>query len=225
MIPFNPLDPFPLLSPDSHTYGDAQKHSEAVDNWLGLDTSRVEAQIIEDTFDDPTQQLWIGLAPKKLLTPYTEIRAFLDILKPPPGSTLVDLGAGYGRIGFVLTRHYPQVHFIGYEFVQQRVSEGMRCLAKFPHSLSRLYQIDLQTPAFKPAAAELYFLYDFGTREAIEKILQDLKRIAASRSITVVGRGRASRDAIERNHPWLSQVCPPEHHAHSSIYRSSDDRN
>ena len=122
-------------------------------------------------------------------------------------------------MGWVMARHFPNVNFIGYEFVKERVEEVRRCW-KGTHSTFKILVADLSTIDFAPAAAEYYFIYDFGSRQAIEKTLQDLRKIAQERPITVVGRGRASRDAIERQHPWLSQMNAPEHFGNYSIYRS-----
>ncbi len=228
MIPFDPSDPFPLLAASAADYAEAQAHSEKTDAWLGLKTHSTENEITRSQPLEkrtPDQQLWIELPVKTLLTPYTEIRDLLERLAPPPGSTMVDLGAGYGRMAFVIARHFPDVRFIGYEYVRPRVLEAQRCLKLFcPSAFSSgkisVEEADLSTASFRPAPAEFYFLYDFGSRSAIDKCLHDLRGIARSRAITVVGRGRSSRDAIERAHPWLSQIHAPEHFAHSSIYRS-----
>jgi hypothetical protein len=224
MLLFDPKDPYPLLSFESHSYSEAQTHSAAADAWLGLQTEPVEKWLRESQSSEPTtQQLWIGLPTQSLLTPYTEFRKILSILAPHPEQTLVDLGAGYGRLGFVIERHYPNVNFIGYEYVAARVDEFHRCWASLPHrndSRIQMHQADLSDHHFFPAPAEYYFLYDFGTPAAIEKILQDLRRLAQSQKLTVIGRGRACRDRIEREHPWLSQVTPPKHFPHFSIYQS-----
>jgi precorrin-6B methylase 2 len=155
-----------------------------------------------------------------LLTPYLEIRQMLEDLAPAPGSTLVDLGAGYGRIGFVVARHFPEVNFIGYEFVKERVDEGTRCLAIQGATRARLLQADLFSKSFVLPRAKFYFLYDYGSREAIEQTLNALKEAARAHPITVIGRGRLTRDLIEREHPWLSQVNPPRHRGNYSIYCS-----
>jgi hypothetical protein len=84
-----------------------------------------------------------------------------------------------------------------------------------------MIQADLNSPDFAPAPADIYFMYDFGSRDAIEKTLHDLREIAKTRPITVVGRGRSSRDAIELRHPWLSQVTQPLHTKNYSVYRSA----
>ena len=220
---FDPADPFPLFHPDTHSYREEQTHSAEVDAWLGLRTEETEAAIARTAVpgvNRKEQELWIGLPVKSLLTPYTEIRRMLEMVAPKPGHTVVDLGAGYARMAPVLARHHPGVAFIGYEFLRARVIEARRCLGLEDSGTSRIQQQNLGDSAFSPVPAEFYFLYDFGARETIEKTLQDLRRIAETRAITVIGRGRSSRDAIERHHPWLSQVNAPRHHGNFSIYRS-----
>lgn len=222
-IRFDPDNPFPLLSEGSHSYTDAQEHSACVDRWLGLETERIEKELLERRSRAPVVegQHWIGLPVKSLLTPYTELRSILNELAPEPGSTVVDLGAGYGRMGFVVGRHFPGVRFLGYEIIPERVQEGRRCLVPWDYGDVELVQADLSSPEFRPVGAESYFIYDFGDRAAIEKTLQDLKSIATRRAIQVIGRGRGSRDAIERHHPWLAQVISPVHGPHHSVYRSA----
>jgi Methyltransferase small domain len=223
MLQFDPNDPYPLTGSDAVTYREAQEHSKLVDEWLGLNTELVESGL---ALRNPNysgareEQHWIGLPTQTLLTPYTEIRFILSCLQPQAGDRIVDLGAGYGRMGFVIARHYPDVSFIGYEVVDERVAEGNRVLKFHSNPSVELFTADLSLKDFVPADAEFYFLYDFGSREAISKTLNDLREIAKHRSITVVGRGRASRDAIERSEPWLSQVNEPRHFEHFSIYRS-----
>ena len=39
---------------------------------------------------------------------------------------VVDLGAGYGRMGLVIAKHYPTLSFWGVEYVAERVAEGNR---------------------------------------------------------------------------------------------------
>ncbi|MEK6577704.1 MAG: methyltransferase domain-containing protein [Bdellovibrionota bacterium] len=222
MIEFSSDDPFPLLLKETHSYADAQAHSEKVDRWLGLKIDETESMLIQKT-DLPgfrEQQLWIGLPAKKMLTPYSEIRAILELLSLPTGSKIVDLGAGYGRMGFVIGRHFREVHFVGYEYVNERVAESNRCLAKWQFKNVKVKLGDLSSPDFKLEPADFFFIYDYGTIQAIEKTLADLKAIARKKKITVIGRGRLSRDTIERAEPWLSQMTAPQHFAHFSIYQS-----
>jgi hypothetical protein len=216
---FHPAEPFPL---ESMSYRDAQAHSEQVDGWLGLRIREVERKLLEGRGKSKSreQENWIGLAPQTLLTPYTELRAMLSFVNPLEGSKAVDLGAGYGRLGFVLARHYPMVDFIGYEVVEERVLEARRCLENHKCSKAVMFCEDLSAPDFVPASADSYFIYDYGSRSAVVKTLNDLRLIAQTRPITVIGRGRLSRDLIELETPWLSQVNPSSHHGNFSIYRS-----
>ena len=220
MLSFDSDNPFPLLPPESHSYLDAQNHSAVVDQWLGLEIEKSEALISKNS-KLADRQHWIGLPSQALLTPYTELRSILNQLTPQTGNSVVDLGAGYGRLGHVIGRHYPDVRFIGYECVEERYLEARRCLARWQYARVEMILADLNAPDFKPELSDFYFIYDFGEREAIEKTLQDLRRIAQKQTITVVGRGRSSRDAIERQHPWLSDVVKPRHYGHHSIYRSA----
>jgi hypothetical protein len=219
-IVFDLSDLFPVPSEDQ-TYADAQRHSSEVDLCLGLRTKEIEeALYLNGSKKPPDSQHWIGLPTQTLLTPYTELRKILSLLDLRPGDRVVDLGAGYGRMGFVLASHYPEVDFIGYEVVQERVIEAKRCLENRHCRRAVMYCEDLSAPGFEPVSAGFYFIYDYGSRSAVVKTLNDLQKIAKSRSITVIGRGRLSRDLIEQETPWLSQVNASEHHGNFSIYRS-----
>ena len=227
---FDSKDPFPLIREGEWSYQEEQAHSAEVDKWLGFETETIEKAIEKasagNSFSENSpkviqdQQLWIGLGTQRLQTPYMEIRRLLEKIKPVSGETVVDLGAAYGRMGLVIDRHFPGVNFIGYEFVDERVIEATRVFTEHRLTHARVERVDLSAPDFHMPAAPYYFLFDYGSRRAIEKTLRDLQTVARSRAITVIGRGRASRDAIEHGHPWLAGIHPPEHFVHYSIYRS-----
>lgn len=223
MLPFDPLDPYPWVPENSVSYEEEKNHSRQVDAWLGFEIDQVEASLLSRnrTPEGRSYEAWTGLCPQSLMTPYTELRRVLKDLAPEAGERLVDLGAAYGRLGFVLGTHYPEVEFLGYELVQERVEEANRRLSAWKFPRVKLDQADLQSKGFQLVRADYYFLYDYGSPEAVTQTLMDLKKLAQTESITVVGRGRRSRDLIEKKHPWLSQVISPEHHPHYSIYRSS----
>lgn len=232
MLKFSRKNPFPLLRYDDKSITDARvrAHSDQVDAFLGLQIEKVEkklrihgCRIKASIAHEKLQELWIGLAAKRFLTPYTEIRTILSLLKPKHGCTIVDLGSAYGRMGFVIERHYPKIKFIGYEYVGERVKESKRCLKRYGHPLVRIKHADLSSMEFRPITADYYFIYDYGTQEAIKKTLVDLKKIAREKSITVVARGRDSRDVIEEHHPWLIKIVIPKRHIHFSIYRSTEN--
>ncbi len=220
MIPFDPENPFPLHAPGSYSYADAKAHAQSVDSWLGFQiTSIEEALKKKETLDfEFPQTFWVGLESQAFLTPYLELRTALSLLDPTPQSQVIDLGCGYGRLGHVLGRHYPQVHFTGYEIVSERVTEARRVLEPWNYPFVTIVESDLVRHA--PEAGDIYFIYDYGSKPAIQKTLKDLQNIARHRSIAVVARGRASRFFIQEENPWLSQVQDPKHFETFSIYRS-----
>lgn len=213
MREFDPQDPFPLW-PDygPALYAMAKKHAAAADAWLGMDVETTESRLV-----DPRdgEERWIGRHSSIFLTPYVELREMLERIQPKPGETIADLGARYGRLGFVMARHFPECAFRGYEIVPERVRAGAKALQKFGARLATLETADLRE--IKIPEAQIYFIYDFGSRESVARTLDRLKNAGP---IRVVGRGRAVRDAIERHHPWLGSVHEPVHGPHYSLYRS-----
>ena len=73
---------------------------------------------------------------------------------------------------------------------------------------------------FEPCEADTYFIYDFGTDKAVEKILFDLRRLSLRRSLRLVARGRHCRYLIKRRHSWLEAIDDPSGEAPFTIYRS-----
>lgn len=234
---FNPADPFPISGSQAPgteppSYREEQRHSAAVDQWLGFRIPDAEARILEQhralrTQPELSVETWIGLDPQALLTPYTELRRIIETvdangpaLPLPPAYSWVDLGAAYGRLGIVLDRCRPTHRFIGYESVLERILEGRRIYSSLGLPADSLALADLADPAFAPAAADFYFLYDYGSSQALRKTLSDLARLAKSRPISVIARGRLSRSLIDQEAPWLSQVNLPLHMGRWSWYRS-----
>ncbi|MCM2282876.1 MAG: hypothetical protein NDI61_13635, partial [Bdellovibrionaceae bacterium] len=198
-----------------------------VDGWLGLRIETVESELAErgcraraQSINREHQELWIGLAAKSLLTPYIELRALLARLRLRPNQVVVDLGAAYGRMGFVVERHFAGVEFMGYEYVGERVLEARRCYVRQKLRLARMEHVDLTSPNFRPIPADVYFLYDYGTPKAIEKTLHDLRRIAMSRPFTLVARGTRCMEAITRRHAWLKQISGPMVGGKSAFFSS-----
>jgi hypothetical protein len=211
----------PNVSPNSYNYSEAKLHAEALDLELGFQIYKVEENIVSiQSYKVQDTQYWIGLDPQVLQTPYIEIRMILEQLKVKAGEVIVDLGAAYSRMAYVIGEHYPEVSCKTFEYVTERVIEAKRVLQPLGFKNISIEQADLTSENFQLPPADYYFLYDFGSRQAISKILQELSKIADTKSLVVIGRGRSSRDAIERQHPWLSQVYPALHANGYSLYSS-----
>jgi hypothetical protein len=202
---------------------------DVIDSALGIDVAATENRVTHEwpknsDFSLTGVQAWSGLPARTLLTPYSELREMLFRLRLKSDSLLVDLGAAYGRLGFLIEAYFDPCRFIGYELVEARVAEGSAALVRAKAQHSQLLCQDLLAPGFElPSTADCFFIYDFGTREGIRQILDQIRGIARTRPLAVVGRGRATRDLIERETPWLSQIVSPEHCGNYSIYRSHED--
>ena len=218
---FDSLNPFPDVRHLDVTYDDEKKHAATVDDWLGFRSGLVEDNLRLEDSAFPSREFWIGKSIQTFSTPYTELRAVLEDLRPHPSSVLIDLGAGYGRMAHVMAKHQPTMKFVGYEFVEPRQKEGQRLIELHRLANAELLHQDVTTLDFGASLASYFFIYDFGSREDVEITVENLKKAAAVRSIAVVARGGRSRDVIEKHHPWLSRVVTPLHRPHYSIYRSA----
>lgn len=222
-----------FYAPDSSSYQSIQDHSECVDTILGFNINEIElglktkAQILLPEGDVRTwgrhmhegSQSWVGLNPRQLLTPYHELLEMCRLLRPMAGSTMIDLGAGYARMAFVLNQYEPAARFIGYEIVAERVEESHRLFELYDLKLARMHAQDLSCDKFRIPVADYYLLYDYGNIEHISETLLALKQIAFSHPIKVIGRGRM-RALIDNQHPWLSQIAEPVHGETFSLYSS-----
>lgn len=225
-INFDPKNPFPVLTYNDWSYQEAQEHSVLVDEWLGFKTAEVEAKLmssqeynVQADRNIPVQ-CWRGLPVQALQTPYSEIHWILSLLNLNETSTVVDLGCGYGRMAFVMGHHYPHAHFIGFELVAERVAEAQRVLQKFNYPQVQVSTQDLTDPDFVIPLADHYFIFDFGSAPAVDKTLEDLKKIARNKSISVIARGRYIRHRIYQSHPWLSSICEPKVYDTFTLFKS-----
>jgi hypothetical protein len=227
----------PALFNSSDDYESARQGSEELDRELGFEIERVEkqlltmAQALDPKGNHKTwgqalhegNQTWVGLSYQTLQTPYSELVKMCQYLSPLSGSTVVDLGAGYGRMGLVLDVFYPGVRFIGYEYVKERVDEGTRILKKFDCEQAKLLEQDLTASDFKLPLAEYYFVYDYGTLAHIRETLKTFEKLADHHKFKLIARGKGIRSLIQYEHPWLASVYPAIHEENFSIYSMSSD--
>lgn len=116
----------------------------------------------------------------------------LRYLNLSKGSRFIDLGSGYGRIGFVVGLLRPDIQFTGYEFVKDRVDIANKISArllmdKHVHFVTQ----DLSIPEFKIPVAETYYIFDSFTDETYATIMEQLQQISLHKKIIVVTKGNA----------------------------------
>jgi hypothetical protein len=226
-----------LFKSDDHTFEAARLHSEALDQVLGFRVFEIEEKLLSLAKEKMPEgshktwgqalhggnQTWVGLSHQTLQTPYNELREMCELLNPPPKSCMIDLGAGYGRLGLVLGGMYPGVKFIGYEYVPERVQEGQRILTLAGCENAQLLEADLTSEFFQLPIAQFYFLYDYGTLPHIRKTLVQLEKIAETSKFKVIARGKGVRSLIQYEFPWLADVYPVIHQEHFSIFSMSQE--
>lgn len=208
------------------------QESADLDQRLGLNVGAIEAELLNrarrlrpegdlrswGSALHEGNQTWVGLSLETLQTPYAELRHMCELAKLGPGDRVVDLGAGYGRLGFILARFYPEAEFLGFEYVRERVEEGQRVFKALGLSKSTLLEQDLTAPDFILPVADCYFIYDYGKLEHIRATLGQLSAVADHHRFRVIARGKGTRGLIEREHPWLADVAPPAHEENFSVY-------
>jgi hypothetical protein len=213
-------------------YCTIQDHSEFIDKILQMNVHRIEneltrkAKVLTNSENVKSWgprihngvQSWVGLHPRQLLTPYAELLKLCGILKPPPQSHIIDLGAAYGRMGLVLDRVAPETRFTGYEYVPGRVVEGNRIFDRFKCNQAKLIEQDLAAHDFILPVADCYMMYDYGKIDHIRRTLKQLEDIGNSHKIKVVGRGSGCMSVIDHSHPWLSQIFRPYRDENFAIY-------
>lgn len=198
--------------------------SDEIDRLLGFRVHEIENELHERArMSDPQgnhhrwgaslhsgNQTWVGLHPETIQTPYVELLRVCEKLNLSSGQKVVDLGAGYGRLGLVLAEFYPEVQFQGIEYVSERVAEGKRMGVN-------LIEGDLTHPDYIPDEADHFFIYDFGKVPHIRSLLQKLSDLADRKKFTVTGRGMGIRSLIAHEFHWLTPFYEEENFSLYSI--------
>ena len=122
---------------------------------------------------------------------YNTIISALNFLRLPQKARLIDLGSGFGRVGFVISLLRPDISFTGYEYVSARVEKANAAIQKLGIAKQLFYQQDLSSPEFKIPEAEVYYLFDPFTTETYKHVVSQLNEMASKRKIMIVTKGNA----------------------------------
>jgi len=193
--------------------------AKQLDKYLGYRISKVEMKLLQryrayDSGEDVSNrkkhyqgtQTWVGLHPQVLQTPYCDIYDALSLLQVQDIYHVVDIGAGYGRVGLVLNALNSDAHFTGFEIVRQRQQEGNRIYAKLGIDNCQIKLQNVLDNDFDLPTADVYFIYDFSEREDVEHILQILRLRSKTQKFYLITRGDRVDFAIKHRfkHVWKS---------------------
>ena len=149
--------------------------------------------------------------PELLLTPYSEIFNLFRAVRLKPGDSVVDLGAGFGRVGLALATKYPDVTFTGYEIVRDRIKEGERIAKAWGlEGQVHLHEQNLADPQFKPKAADVYYAFNPVSGATFDKILEDLREVGlqSGKRFKFIVFGPSPFFKTEAQ-PWLKEIKGP----------------
>lgn len=215
-----------ILDQENLTYSQAKEQAQKIDQILGYQSEAIEKELISKNHSQHflnlqvDRQLWFGLDVQSLQTPYSELREMFNYLNPQNHELWVDLGAAYGRMGVVLGVLSPKTQFIGFEMVKERVDEGNRIFAQLGLSKKSLIHEDVASERFTLPDADLYFLYDFGSKKDVYLLLEKLKKCSQKKSLRVIARGRGIKNWIYQENPWLYISKDPIHFENWSLFET-----
>lgn len=128
---------------------------------------------------------------------YSTVMTALRHLNPKQGVRFVDLGSGYGRVGFVIGLMRPDINFKGYEYVPHRVqiSDEMTKNFTLANHVNFFVQ-DLSLSTFKIPPADIYYLYDPFSDETYQHVLRQLIEISRTKKIFIATKGNTRRQLI-----------------------------
>ncbi len=179
--------------------------NRALDRLLGIDVDGV-ADVVRRRIDNDVELegkwCWQEPGADVTQTRYEDLVTLARTLEP--GEHMVDLGSGFGRLGFVLGLLRPDVRFTGLEIVRERVVEAARATKALGLGSDVAHQhADLE---FEPVpAADAYFLFFSFPEETAAHVLQQLEHVAQSRPISITVHGMWPGQDLE-DVPWLRQT-------------------
>lgn len=199
--------------PDSEAVAEARSHR--IDALLGLRPVEREAARPAARRGVPTalgeashSRPWGSAATVALLsTPYATLEAVFQELAVPAGARVIDLGAGYGRVGFYLALRQPALSFYGLEIVAARVDEARRVASVLGLAALHFAEQDLADAALRLPEGDVYFMYqpvNDETQPGDERLLLSTPPRASGSSVRLFrrrwpGAGRATwGDRVER---------------------------
>lgn len=211
-------------------------HAKNLDRTLGFRISKIEGKLLQKykayyKQNDGTKgkqhfqgtQTWIGLHPQVLQTSYNDIFEALYLLKDFNIFKVVDIGAGYGRVGIVMNSVFPEARFIGFEILKQRVGEGNRLFEKLDLINCEILLEDVLEDDFVLPKAQIYFIYDFSEIEDISKILDELVSRIDEEDFFLVTRGDRINFLLERKYKQFWKANGVLSSGELKIYSSNVD--
>lgn len=192
----------------------SRRHSKQLDKILGFHIPRIEQKLLKkyrpyyQMQDESNKkkhfagtQTWIGLHPQVLQTPYGEIYHFLSFFTAISPKKIVDLGAGYGRVGIVMQALFPDAEFLGLEILDVRINEALRIFERLGIKNCAMENKNILDEDFVIPQADIYFIYDFSGPDDVRVILNQLAANILQRRFFIVAKGEGICALLKSHYP------------------------
>jgi predicted O-methyltransferase YrrM len=188
-------------------------HAKRLDKKIGFKIPKIEMKLLQkyrayDKQEDSSSnknhfqgtQTWIGLHPQALQSTYNEILEALLVLKDVQVEKIIDIGAGYGRVGLVMNAVFPQAEFIGYEIVKKRSSEANRIYEKYKLDNCNVELLNVLDDEFELPNADIYFIYDFSEIDDLDCIFKLLVGKMNHKQFHIIVHGERTEFLINKRY-------------------------
>ncbi len=108
-------------------------------------------------------------------THYSLLIDIFNYLRPPGKKSLVDIGSGFGRVGFFLNLCFPELKYLGLELVEERVDCANKIAEKNNFYNCKFMTQDLSDKEYVLPKADFYYFYDPLSEENLKKVILDLE--------------------------------------------------
>jgi len=226
------LDQLSFYSLEGLSYNEVTEFSCTMDLLLGMDTEGARFRILNMPESEVRriyrdERIFHFLGSQSLLTPYSDLALIFGALGPSCGKLLVDLGTAFGRPGLYAGLCHPELKFIGYDIVLERMCEAQRVVQKLGLAQEKIqfFHQDLSDPQFLLPEADYYFCYDPFSESTFRKIVSDLYTISRERQIKVIATHEPCIELFSRESWFERSVYHLPTTIPAAIFESRFERN
>jgi|LakMenEpi03Aug12_release.lakeMendotaPanAssembly.Ray.scaffolds.fasta_scaffold217040_2 SAM-dependent methyltransferase len=148
---------------------------ECLDRILGLHERRIQkhfgTKTLPSTYEE--ESIYLDLDPSDLYTPYRVLCRWGKQLRLKPGTRIVDLGSGVGRIPLTLGLLYPKVQFTGIELMKER--HEMAEAARKGLGLKNVHFLCGNAAKKGLPQADYYYLFNPFIGDTLRQVFRQLK--------------------------------------------------
>lgn len=120
-------------------------------------------------------------------THYSVLMDLFNYLAPAPGESFIDIGSGFGRVGFFIGLCFPEIKYKGYELVRERVDCSVQVGNRNQFKNIDFEAMDLLKPSFKLPVSDYYFFYDPLEKEDLKVFFETQHFVTGNKIIAFEG--------------------------------------